>query len=193
MSNIEDQPEFNQLIRTCQIIIGALIAGVTWFLVILLSGFITPVRPAGVRPAPFGPGEWQHWPISSLAIIIGLAGFAASLLVPRVIVATIRRGIARGTWPPRSGVYRSGTPIPATDAGKLTIAYQTQLIVGAAINEGLTFFALIAYMIESQPIILGLVVLLILGLAARFPTLGCVRSWIEFQQDRLLQDRQSIF
>ena len=65
--------------------------------------------------------------------------------------------------------------------------------MGAAINEGLTFFALIAYMIERQPIILGLVVLLILGLATRFPTLGRVRSWIEFQQDRLLQDRQSIF
>jgi len=81
--------------------------------------------------------------------------------------------------------------LAATDVGKLALIYQNQLIVGAALNEGVTFFALIAYMIEGQPVILGLVVLLILGLAARFPTLGRVMGWIESQQDLLLQDRQA--
>lgn len=192
MSNVEKQSELGPITRVCQIIVGSLIAGVIWFLAIILSGLVTQNPPAGKQALSFGLENWQDWPVTTVAIVFALVGFPASFLVPRVMVEGGRRRIAQGTWT-ASTPPRMPAELLATDVGKLALIYQNQLIVGSALNEGVTFFALIAYMVEGQPVILGLAILLILGLVARFPTLGRVENWIESQQDLLLQDRQAAF
>jgi hypothetical protein len=53
--------------------------------------------------------------------------------------------------------------------------------MGAALNEGAAMLAGIAYLLERNPIALGLTVLLLLGIAARFPTLPKVEAWVENQ------------
>jgi hypothetical protein len=67
----------------------------------------------------------------------------------------------------------------------------TQFIAGAALNEGPAFFASIAYMIVSRPVALGVALLLLGALIIRFPTRPRIASWIEGQQELLVQDRQA--
>jgi hypothetical protein len=169
-------------------------AGVTIFLAIVLFISLSG-EPADGQVLALDPATWQRRPISSAAIGFGAVGFLASLIVPALIVGHSRKGIARGIWPPAPvpGPFANPAGLAATDSGKLALLHQTQLIVGAALNEGVVFFAVIAYMIEREFVVLGLAILLIIGLASRFPTLGRVTSWIESQQDLLLQDRQSAF
>ena len=60
--------------------------------------------------------------------------------------------------------------MPQTEIGKLTTLYLPQLIVGAALVEGLTFFLAVTYLLEKNPIGLGITLLLVAALVARFPT-----------------------
>jgi hypothetical protein len=71
------------------------------------------------------------------------------------------------------------------------VVYQTSLIIGAALNEGPAFFALIAYMVEGLPAILGVAAFLILGVAARFPTRARLEQWIDAQKELLIQEQQA--
>ena len=76
---------------------------------------------------------------------------------------------------------RAPTPGERSDAATtpltgLPAAFLTQLIIGAAMNEGAAFFALVAYLIEKNPIALGLAVVLIAGVITRFPTAGRVET-----------------
>jgi hypothetical protein len=64
------------------------------------------------------------------------------------------------------------------------------LILGAALNEGPAFLALIAHMVEGNPIALGLGGVLALGVAVRIPTLFRIAQWIEGQIQQVLQERQ---
>jgi hypothetical protein len=71
----------------------------------------------------------------------------------------------------------------------LAVVYQTQLIIGAAIDEGAAFFAGIAYLIGKNSIALGAAILLLAGLLARFPTRERVARWIEHQREKLILER----
>jgi hypothetical protein len=140
-------------------------------------------------------GEILAW----TAVAFAAVGLPLSVLVPRWITDQNRRSIAAGTWVPPSRAGRTvlGTPAPIgpeapeSDTGKLASVYFTQFIVGAALNEGPAFFASLAYLIGSHPIALGLAVLLIGALIVRFPTRLRIASWIDRQQELLIQDRQA--
>ena len=108
---------------------------------------------------------------TALAVILGIGGLAMSFTVPRMFVATSRRMIARET-PPATTPRKPSEPaqiirraIPASSCRCFT----TQLILGTAINEGMAFFAAIAYMLERHPVALGTAIVLLGGLIARFP------------------------
>ena len=74
---------------------------------------------------------------------------------------------------------------PAGDTGKLAFVYQTQLIIGSALCEGMAFFAAIAYMLERNPLALGMALILLACLAVRIPTRDRVNAWIDQQQSML--------
>lgn len=199
MSTASEQDAIDKVTRTGQIIVGALIAGVV---VLLAVASLIDVRPkANAPPGAVAAAGADRNGTGSLITYTALA-FAAVLLpvsfvVPGLIAQQNRRAIAAGKWiPPGQGGPPDRQINPealATDAGKLAVVYQVQHIIGAAMNEGVAFFAGIAYLVEKNPIALGLAVLLLGGLVVRFPTSGRVALWIDQQQQTLIQERQSAF
>jgi hypothetical protein len=77
-----------------------------------------------------------------------------------------------------------------TDNSKLLAVRQTTLLVSLALLEGVAFSGCIAYLLEAQPLVLGVVLVAVLLLLAYFPTEGRVRSWLERQTDQLVVLRQ---
>jgi hypothetical protein len=203
MSTIDDEAALDSSSRTFQIIVAALIAGVAIFLGIAfaIAPIVPPARPAvGGGGAGGGPlpamasmelGEILAW----VAVALAAIGLPLSFVIPAQISRGMRRGIAMGKWtPPVAPNTPRGSISPDAlrfDTGTLAVAYQTQFLIGAAINEGLAFFALAAYMIGRNPIALGLALLLIAALIFRFPTRMRLAAWIERQQELHLQDRQA--
>jgi hypothetical protein len=209
MSTISDQEVIDRVTRQSQIIVGALIAGVLFFLGIATVVDLRPNRPApaGAAPGPpAAPGngegaraaedQGEIGPVITYAAI----AFAAvvlplSFVVPGLVTKQNRRAIAAGTWAPQAP---GGTPTPQinpetpqTDTGKLAMVYSTQLIIGAALNESAAFFAGVAYLVGKDPIALGLAFLLVGGLIARFPTSRRVQLWIDRQTENLILERHS--
>jgi hypothetical protein len=174
------QDAIGRITKTCQIIVGSLIAGVLIMLGIALA---VDVGTTGSSPL-----------ITYIAVASGVALLPASFLVPGIVAAQQRRSIAAATWAAPGGGNRPiaglGSDAYQTDTGKLAVVYLSHSIVGAAINEGAAYFAAIAYLIEKNPIALGLTFLLIGGLILRFPTRGRLEQWIDHQQELLIQDRQ---
>jgi hypothetical protein len=181
MSTIGDQGYIEQVTRNGQIMVGALVAGVLLFLTIAV-----PVGPLAPHEIPF---------LTYAAVAFTALEVPLSFVVPSVIAKQNRRAIAAGTWTPpaQSGRPAQGQNAEAlkTDAGKLATVYQMQLILGAALTEGAAFFAGVAYLLEKNPIALGLALLLVGGLVARFPTTIRVERWIAEQQERLTLERQA--
>ena len=202
MSNMNDPDVLEPITRTCQIIVSALIMGVTIFLLITLFLVPTAINP-GPAPAAGGPGAPALPQLAGpgvplltyLALGMGIAGLVLSFLIPSVIVASARRKIAKGMWTPtvRATPHSSPRFYPAGDTGKLAFVYQTQLIIGSALCEGMAFFAGIAYMLERNPLALGMALILLAGLAVRIPTRDRVNAWIDQQQSMLQTERQADF
>ncbi len=200
MPDMNDPDVLEPITRNCQIIVSALIMGVTIFLLITLFLVPTAINP-GPAPAAGGPGA-PNMPqlagpgvplLTYLAVGMGVAGLVLSLIIPIVIVTSARRKIAKGTWTPMSDPSRSGKIYPAGDTGKLAVVYQTQLIIGSALCEGMAFFATIAYMLERSPLALSMALFLIASLAVRMPTRNYVNAWIDQQQSMLQTERQADF
>jgi hypothetical protein len=183
--------------RICQIIVIALIMGVSIFLLITLFLVPAAINP-GPAPAAGGPGAPALPPldgpgvplITYLAVGMGITGLVLSFIIPGVVVASARRQIAKGTWAPMSDPTKSGKIYPAGDTGKLAVVYQTQLIIGSALCESMAFFAAIAYMLERNPLALGMALILLAAIAVHFPTRGRVNTWIDQQQSMLQTERQ---
>ena len=180
MSNSQWQNELNPVLRTSQIIVGALIAGCTTFLVIALV-VAGRVGAAGGQPL-----------VTYAGIVFAGLALIVRVVVPGMINARGRRSIARGTWRlPGNQSARYGKFIERTgDAGKLAILSQTGTIVAAAILEGATFFLMVAHMIDRSLSSLIVAVALIVGLLMHIPTRSRLIYWIEDQLNLLEQERQ---
>jgi hypothetical protein len=206
MSTINDENIINSMTRTLQIIAGALIVGVVLFLgVATVMGPLVPAARAGAAPGRGAGANAAPQPatdsmdigdiITWVAVLLAAIILPLSFVVPRYVASGIRRNIAAGKWTPpvapndpRGSISREALQ---SDTGKLAFAYQTPFIIGAALNEGVAFFAAVAYMVGGNPIALGLALLLLGALILRFPTRPRVASWIERQQELLAQDRQA--
>ncbi len=200
MSDMTDPDALQPIIRTCQIIVGAMIMGVATFLAIALFVTQVAVNPA---PAPPGggaggaaiaaPGDFSLPVITYLAVASGLIVLVLSFVVPKINIARARRQIAlAGPIATTEGVPPEPKQLyPAGYTGKLAQLYQTQLIIGAAMLEGAAFFATIAYMLERNPIALATAIVLLGALVARFPTSDRVNAWLDRQLGLLQEERQS--
>ncbi len=214
MSSANDSELMDSVIRTSQIIAAALITGVVVMLGVTLvidpfgdarrraavvAGAQAPAADPVPPPAtsPMDAGEMITW----MAVAFAAVSLPLSFVVPGRIADRSRASIVAGTWKPPVQPRGSAPVVPSpfslevlqTDIGKLALLYQTQWIVGAALIEGTTFFSVIAYMIGGNPIALALAILLLAAMFARFPTRLRVASWIDRQQELLIQDRQSAF
>jgi hypothetical protein len=191
MSNVTDPDLLQPFTRTCQIIHGAMVMGVVTFLILVL--FVVPDLtgpprgPAGVAAGPTTPL------LTYIAAGLGALGLAMSFVVPGLFVNSVRRLAARGAWPAdATGQTHAPGKNPQADAPRrLLPLYQTQHITGAAILEGTTFFATIAYMMERNPIALGTAIVLLGTLIARFPTADRINAWLERQLEQLRDDYET--
>lgn len=160
-------------VRTLQIIVAALCSGLLMFLAIVLLMGLETTEPAPAANA--AEGESGFALLTLVAAAFTLVAIAMSFIVPRVIVAqTLRRFAA--SEPAKSN--SSGEGPSGAEAQALLGLHQTQTIIGAAMLEGAGMFVIIAYMLEGQPAVLLLLVLLLLGILARFPTLPRVVEWL---------------
>jgi len=200
MSDMTDPDALQPIIRTCQIIVGAMIMGVATFLAIAL--FVTQVAVNPAPPPPGGgaggaaiaaPGDSSLPVITYLAVASGLIVLVLSFVVPKINIARACRQIAlAGPIATTEGVPSEPKQLyPAGYTGKLAQLYQTQLIIGAAMLEGAAFFATIAYMLERNPIALATAIVLLGALVARFPTSDRVNAWLDRQLGLLQEERQS--
>lgn len=81
--------------------------------------------------------------------------------------------------------FRRGRGTAGRPRGPLEALYQTPTIVQQALLEGAAFFQVIAYLLEGQPLNLGLTLGLILRLTLLFPKREAVERWIGTQRDRM--------
>jgi hypothetical protein len=200
MSDMTDPDDLPATIRTCQIIVGALIMGVVTFLAIILFAIPPLMNPAPALPgegaggaAIAAPGNSSLPVITYAAVALSLIELVLSFVVPKINVARARRQMAlEAPTATTEGVPSQPKQLyPEGYTGKLAPLYQTQLIIGSALLESAAFFAAIAYMLERNPIALAMAVVLLSALVARFPTSDRVNAWLDCQLGLLQEERQS--
>jgi hypothetical protein len=184
MSTSDHNSIIAQHTRVLQIIVAAQVAGLVFFLGIIL--FLNLQN----QGKPQGPARDLSI-LLPLAFVFAAGALAMAVVVPRAITAAARRQIAAGTWKPNP---RGNAPAPdvkeTSDEAKLVMVYQTQKIVAVALNEGAAFFALIVYMLDGNALALGLALLLIAAQVVQFPIREKVEQWIDQQAGRIQQERQ---
>ena len=200
MSTGNDQDPIGPVTRQGQIIVGALIVGVSIFLVLAVTLDVGGLNPGAGGPAAAGAGAAHVAPkqdsplplITYIALAFAIVALPMSVFVPSLIAKQQREAIARGqsasiTTPP-SGISPDALSKPAV---RWPLAYLNQLIIGAALNEGAAFLAAVAYLVEKNPIALAVALALIAAIIARFPTTNRVERWIERQQEKLREAHNS--
>jgi hypothetical protein len=163
-------------LRVMQIIIGSLLAGVLGFMVIAVL-----LRASGDQPIPEQPL------VSYIALAVAGLNVVLAWVIPNIMVGAARKRIA-GSVPGREFISQ-GKSVTADDAGQLCMVYQSQLLIGAALLEGATFFLQVAYIIEGRAIGLIVAALLTVGLAWMFPTGSRLTGWIERQEQLIAAER----
>jgi len=141
-----------QTIRTMQIIAGALVSGVVFL------GLVAVFAVGALNEPPSGQL------ISVMAAAMALFAFGTHLVVPRIVA---RQAVAN---------------VDPNDVTALCGVYQTQLIIGLAILEGMAFFNVITCIIEHNWWSLAVAGALVLWMLLAFPTRTRVAQWIETQR-----------
>jgi hypothetical protein len=182
MTDPNDPLPVGQL-RTLQIIAVALLLGVLVFLGVVL--FLVHVQNAGqgmMKPPPDFPL------VSVLAVVLLVSNVPLSFILPAVTTRAALQRMAAGTWqPPAQAAARLALD---TDALRLLFVLQTSLIIGLALLEGVALLGIMAYLLEAEPFVLGVVAVVIVVMLARFPTENRVRAWLDQQTQRLADIRQ---
>jgi hypothetical protein len=163
-------------LRVMRLIAGALVAGVVVFLAI--AAYVVRVQNHGQGLAPP--------PVQPVITYTAAATFAISaplaLIIPRLQTRTALRAILAGTWA-SAGTFRTG-------GSKLWALAQTTMIVGLALLEGPALLACMAYLLEGNPLALGVGGAAIVLMLCKFPTEQRVGAWLERHAEALEELRQ---
>lgn len=100
------------------------------------------------------------------------AGFALINLGVRSVMLTVI---------PKNQIQQQRQHIIDSDEGRKRLAgiYQSRLIIGMALCEGSAFFAIIAWMSESNELALGVILFLVTVMIMSFPFRQRVLDWID--------------
>jgi hypothetical protein len=175
MSDANYRDNLTPRIRTMQIVAGAMVLGVGFFLVIAVV-----MRAAGNMPPPPDPPL-----VTYIALGFGIMSLVPYFWVPEMVAKSAIRQRAR--YLSAGGAELTASPLNVEPA-LLCGIYQTRLLISAALLEGVAFFALVAYMVEGQLLSLIEAVAFLMGLLLQFPTRSKVERWIEKQQN-LIQEQ----
>jgi hypothetical protein len=165
-------------VRTLQIIVMALAAGVfTFGLVMVLrpDGGLKPLDPQAI--------------VSIVMAAVSLLLIPSRLIVPAMVLRSGRQRIARGSEPVVT--RRSAeTHMPDSEQAKLLMLLHTTTIIGAALLEAAAFANLTGFMLEGQVYSLVLAALMLLGILLAIPTRNRVDAWLDVQSRRVQEVRQ---
>jgi hypothetical protein len=171
--------QLKPMVRTMQIIVGALCLGVLSFLMVVLV--IGATKPQDQGGEPF---------LTYVAVGMAVGAVIVSMWLPSMI---LRSSQVTTTNPLAGDSHPRGANVTAAEnIGPFAQLYQTQLIVRCAILEGAAFFCLVSYMIEQHALGLVAVVVLLLIMLTNFPTPSRVETWIDtrlVEKDQLRQLR----
>ena len=176
-----------KMARILQIIVAAMCAGVAAFLAVTLvvvshANEATPLLPVSLT--------------AIVAVFVGI-GLVARLVAVSFLTTKARRAIAAGMYQKYMPNSRPNPPMPAAFDSRCSneqcflSVFQIRTIIGAALFEGLAFFATIAYMLEGSPICLGLSAFLLFGVSLHFPTKSRIIHWVEGQLDATEQENET--
>lgn len=147
-----------QIVMVMRIITVAILMGPILFLFIVLS--------ISENPKPQEPN---------------LAYIAAGVAGVMIFLSFLIRFRPRRSSLPKDSQHENFDPYADEVFMALAPTYQMELIVKLALLEGAAFFNIIAYQIERQWWTLAVVVLLLVLIAAKFPTLAGIQQRIERQ------------
>ena len=188
MSESSWQDQLPGVVRVMQIIVLALIIGCLTFAVIAIALKTGDVPADGPAAAQAGSPFLTY--IALAAIVPMLIAF----IVVRGALSGQTRRVVMGLADKLSGNssdLRSQELLQSSEIVRTLLqAFQSRLIVGAALFEGATFFLLVCYLVEGNPIALGAAFALVVGIALQFPTPSKVAGWIEQQIDAIHHQRQ---
>ncbi len=181
----------DQITRTTQIIMGALISGVTIFLVIVvvLVHVVGLGAPAGAAPGQgAGPNPAAAAPsipiLTYMAAGMGVLLLPLSFILPGLVATQSLRAAASAGPDGSSSPTKNNAIMPGAASGPAA-AFQTSAIIGGALIEAPAFLAGVAYLIEQNPIALGVMLVLLAAMIVRFPTRDRVERWIAQQEEKL--------
>ena len=167
----------DKVLRTMQIIAGALIAGV------LMFGGVASFIVFGQAPAA-QPGGQQGAGANGSNVLVYLSSAKAALMVvlsfvvPNLVSSAGVKGVAK--------MAQDGTSTgPKELFGRLLGVAQTRMIIAMALVEGAAFFCLISFISTKSIIPAAVVAGLLMVMAIHFPTKMKLANWLEDQQ-RLL-------
>ena len=164
MTMADDSGVNNGTTRVLRVVVLALVAGLTAFLGVAAASRARQ-DPQGRPGVDDPPGPRTPLPALTVAACTFAVIFVPlSLVVPGVASEAALKKVASGAS-------------DAAAAGEIASVYQVRTILGAALNAVPAHLAVVAYMIEGDPIALILSVALTLGVAARFPRRGAVEDW----------------
>jgi F0F1-type ATP synthase membrane subunit c/vacuolar-type H+-ATPase subunit K len=170
MSDLTASAELSARVRTMQIILSALAAGIAFFAIVVLL-----VRQGGnFQPSATPILTYTQVGFSILLLI-------AHLVVPNLLVASGRKKISIGTGKASS----VSTVVSDLDdqERRLCELFQNQMIIGAALLEAAVFALLIAFLIEGEWACLVIAGLFLIRIVSLFPSRTRVERWIETQLD----------
>ena len=172
------ETELVRLVRQLQVIICALVMGTLTFHVV---AFVIRATDDGQTPDAGLPL------LTLVAFLVAAVSVAMQFIVPNIVTTNVLRQS-------KSSAARSGTDQPSRssdniDRERLGQAFMAQTIIAGALLEGAAFMSLIAYLIQGNLLCVLLAVLLVMGIAVRFPTTSKVAAWIEAKHRRLEEER----
>ena len=168
------------VVRTLQIIVGAMAGGVLMFLAVVL--FLVSKN---AQPAPASLPVLTYIAVG-MSVVIGIAW----LIVPGVIVGRMRQSLLNGNSSDWGLVKNMPNAAELGDVVPLAAIYQTRTVIRAALLEGTAFLACIAYMLEHQAIALAIAGLLLLMILSQIPTVSGLESWLDDELATVQQMRQ---
>jgi hypothetical protein len=153
-----DRNELRPIIRTGQIVVGALALGVLNFTAVVL--FLAISNHKGQAEPPL---------ITYAAIGFAVLAAIAAFGIPLVLVGPLRQ----------KAITNDAGKTKSSSTRALANVYFTLTIIRCAILEGAAFFCLISYMLERNPISMVAGSVLFVLLLLQFPTMSRVGDRIE--------------
>jgi hypothetical protein len=158
-----------QRLVTMQIIAGSLVMGVVMFLGVAV--FLVSTGRGGPAPNPALPM------ISYVALAMLVVNTPMALVVPRSVT--------------EAGLKRIAAQTRGSDPTESLIGLrQSALIISLALLEGCAFTACIGYLVEAEPLALGVAAAVIFMMSTMFPTERSLRAWLEVYRQRVAELQQ---